>query len=132
MNIAQLLSPKSTVSYLFDDNTIRQALECMRARGYTALPVINREGRYVGSVSEGDFLWHIINCREESLREPESFLVQDIIRENFNPAVKIDTGIEVLLKQVMNQNFVPVVDDRNSFIGIVTRKDVIQYFVGKE
>ena len=26
----------------------------------------------------------------------------------------------------MNQNFIPVVDDRNFFIGIVTRQDIIR------
>lgn len=131
MNIAQLLNPKSMVAYLYEDNTVRQALETMKDHGYTALPVINREGKYVGSVSEGDFLWHILNCKEGTMKDQERFQVKDIIRKHFNPAVRIDTGMETLLQQVMNQNFVPVVDDRNSFIGIVTRKDVIQYFVNK-
>ena len=27
----------------------------------------------------------------------------------------------------MNQNFVPVIDDRKVFIGIVTRRDILQY-----
>ena len=36
--------------------------------------------------------------------------------------------IEELLMRAMNQNFIPVVDDRNLFIGIVTRKDVIKHF----
>ena len=56
MNIAYFLLPKSRIAYLYDDFTIRQGLEKMRNRGYTAIPVITRDGRYVGTVSEGDFL----------------------------------------------------------------------------
>ena len=39
--------------------------------------------------------------------------------------------MEDLLEKTLNQNFVPVVDDLNHFIGIITRKDVIQYFYKK-
>lgn len=35
--------------------------------------------------------------------------------------------MEDLLDKVMNQNFVPVLDNQKSFIGVITRKDVIQY-----
>ena len=51
MNIAYFLLPKSRIAYLYDDFTIRQGLEKMRNRGYTAIPVITRDGRYVGTVS---------------------------------------------------------------------------------
>ena len=53
MNIAGLLLPKSTVAYLYDDFTLRQALEKMRYHGYTLLPVITRDNRYFGTISEG-------------------------------------------------------------------------------
>ena len=61
MNIAYFLLPKSRVAYLYDDYTFRQGLEKMRHHGYTAIPVITRDGRYAGTVSEGDFLWQLLN-----------------------------------------------------------------------
>ena len=36
--------------------------------------------------------------------------------------------MEDLLDKAMQQNFVPVLDDNKSFIGIVTRKDIMKYF----
>lgn len=45
-----------------------------------------------------------------------------------NAPVRITAGMDELLDRVMNQNFVPVVDDLGSFIGIVTRRDIIDYF----
>ena len=38
----------------------------------------------------------------------------------------IDADIAQLDKHILNQNFVPVVDGRNVFIGIITRKEIIK------
>ena len=105
MNVAFFLTPKSTVAYLYDHYSIRQGLEKMKYHGYTAIPVITKEGKYVGTVSEGDFLWHLVRG------------------ENGEQLTQID------IKET--QNFVPVVDDLDSFIGIVTRRDIIKYFFNR-
>ena len=138
MNIAYFLIPKSSVAYLYDDFTFRQGLEKMRHHGYTAIPVISRDGQYVGTVSEGDFLWRILEVNQDeesvfSMRETEQLHVHDIIHgDHHYPSVRITVSMEELLNSAMNQNFIPVVDDYNCFIGIVTRKDIIRYFADKK
>lgn len=128
MNLFYLLKPKSTVAYLYKTNTIRQGLEKMRIHGYSAIPVIGDEGEYIGTVSEGDFLWHILKYKKEDIRSQEQFSILDIVNEERNQPVKTDVTMNELLLRVMDQNFVPVIDDRNVFIGIITRKDIIKYF----
>lgn len=135
MNIAYFLHPKSTVAFLYDDCTFRQGLEKMRHHGYTAIPVISREGKYIGTVSEGDFLWRILDSGTDqavTMRDLEHLCIRDILRSGTYPAVPITVTMEALLQSAMNQNFVPVVDDLGSFIGIVTRKDLIGYFSGQK
>ena len=110
MNIASFILPKAEVSYLRDSMTLRQGLERLRRSGFTAVPVIDVEDRYVGVVSEGDFL----------------------IQNGKVQPVCIDTNMEQLLGQAQMQNFVPVIDDRNVFIGIVTRGEIIKYVVKKQ
>lgn len=129
MNVIMLLKPKTTVQYIFEDNTLRQGLEKMRAHRYTAIPVISQDGKYVGTVSEGDFLYYILDQRNNSLKAKEKHLVRDILREGFNPAVRIDVTMDELLERAMRQNFVPVTDDFDTFIGIVTRQDIIRNFI---
>ena len=129
MNILYLLTIKSDVSYIYDDNTLRQGLEKMKQHGYTAIPVITREGDYAGTVSEGDFLWHIIEHGRGSLKAQEEYKVQDIIRPEFMTPVNVSATPGELIERAMSQNYVPVVDARNKFIGIVTRRDIIKYFV---
>jgi len=132
VNIAYFLTPKSSVAYLYDDCTFRQGLEKMRHRGYAAIPVISRDGRYVGTVSEGDFLWRILEPGASgqdgsfSMRDMERLQIRDILKSD-RPPVRITVSMEDLVTSAMKQNFVPVVDDLGSFIGIVTRKDIIRY-----
>lgn len=127
-SIASLLTPKINVSVLDSRSTLRQGLEKMRYHGYTALPVITKAGTYIGTVNEGDFLWHMLDSGAYTIKAQEEFLVSDIIRKDWNPPVKIDATLDELLLRVMEQNFVPVIDDRAKFVGIVTRKSIIKYY----
>ncbi|MGN1147504.1 MAG: CBS domain-containing protein [Lachnospiraceae bacterium] len=126
MNVPMLLKTKEQVAYLYDNNSLRQGLEKMRAHGYTAIPVLTKEGYYAGCVSEGDFLWHMIDTRNNTLKMQENYLIKDIIRPDFNPAARIDISMKELLDRSVSQNFIPIVDDRNYFIGIVTRQDILK------
>lgn len=134
MNVAYFLIPKANVAYIYEDFTLRQGLEKMRAHGYTAIPVLTRECQYVGTVSEGDFLWYLVggklNTEPERIQLPDGreAQVRDIMRPDRNPPVMITATIEELLVRAENQNFIPVVDDRHMFIGIVTRRDIIHYY----
>lgn len=133
MNIVSLLKPKATVSFVYDSSTVRQGLEQMRAHKFTATPVITKEGRYVGVVSEGDFLWYLVNNREiADVKLLEDTYIKDIISPKKHKPVRITATMQDLLLLVMNQNFVSVIDDRNCFIGIITRRSVIEYFYEKE
>ena len=126
MNVISLLTPKAQVAYLHEDCTIRQGLEKLRAHQYTALPVLARDGRYVGTVSEGDFLWCMVDRKDNSLRTQEKQYLKTILRPEFNPAVRIDVTMEELIEQSLHQSFIPVVDDRGAFVGIVTRQTIIR------
>ncbi len=126
MNVISLLTPKTNVAYLYEDFTIRQGLEKLRHYGYTAIPVLARDGQYVGTVSEGDFLWCLLDEKDNSLRAQEKLPLRHVLRPAFNPAVRVDVTLEELLERALRQSFIPVVDDRGSFVGIVTRQNIIR------
>ena len=133
MNLLFLLHPKSKVASLTSNVTVRQGLEKMRAHGYTAIPVINPEGEYVGTVSEGDFLYAVCEySKGGNVKQLEKIKLIDIMRDKRDKSVTVSAKMDELLLLIMQQNFVPVVDDRNTFIGIVTRRDIIKYFYDKE
>ena len=131
MNILFFLTPKSEVAYINEDDTLRQAMEKMEHHRYSAIPIISRTGRYIGTLTEGDLLWGIKNQYHLDLKGAEKIPITAIHRRLDNRPVKAGADMEDLMGKALNQNFVPVLDDQKCFIGIITRKDIIQYFYKK-
>ncbi|OPJ57015.1 CBS domain-containing protein [Alkalithermobacter paradoxus] len=127
MNIAFFLTPKKDVICLTPNATMRQALERMEYHRYTAVPIIDDEGRYVGTITEGDLLWMLKNTPDLNFKNTSKILLKDIPRHMDNKAVSINANIEDLISISVNQNFLPVIDDQNVFIGIIKRSDIINY-----
>jgi hypothetical protein len=128
MNIMFFLKPKAEVSYLYDYNTIIKGLEKMQAYNFAGIPVIDKEGRYVGTVTQGDFLWKLVELGSVRNAASENVLVKDILKADRNVPLGTNASVDDVLNRAMDQNFVPVVDSRNMFIGIVTRRDILRYF----
>ena len=131
MNILFFITPKRDVAYLLSDDTIRQAMEKMEHHRYSCVPIIDKEGTYRGTITEGDVLWGLKNLKLENLKETEKVSIRSLKRRSDYKPVYVETNMEELINRAMNQNFVPVVDDQDKFIGIITRKDIIQYFYNK-
>ena len=126
-NILFFLTPKAMCSYVYDDYTIRQALEKMEGAGYAALPILNRRGEYRGTLTEGDLLWALKNMCYMDMRQAEARRIMEIERRKDNIPVRVTTSMHDLVERATSQNFVPVVDDKDAFIGIVTRRAIIKY-----
>ena len=126
MNIAKIMIPKISAAYLLENNTVRQGLEKFTRYGYTAVPVLDENGIYAGTVTEGDFLRHIMKIKSVEMKDHESYLIKDIIRKDFCPSLLIAAEQKDVIVAVSNQNFVPIVDGRGVFCGIITRKGVIE------
>lgn len=130
MNVLFFLTPKNDVAYIDAEVTLRQALEKLEANGYTALPIVTKRGKYVGSITEGDLLWYIKDHANLTLFDAEDVPLSAVERKRNNQAVSINAKMEDLWEKVLSQNFVPVIDDEETFIGIVTRRDVMMQLVG--
>lgn len=129
MNLLFFLTPKATCTYLYDDYTMRQALERMENSGYSALPIITRSGQYRGTLTEGDLLWAVKNLCRDGLRTAEEHNIMEIAHRWDNVPVPVTADMRSLLLKATDQNFVPVVDDKNDFIGIVTRRAIMRYWL---
>lgn len=129
MNILFLLTPKAACSYVREEDTIRQALERMSVAGYAAVPILAKDGSYKGTLTEGDLLWAIKNLYLMDMKEAEGHSIMEIEHRKDNQPVTVTTPSEDLLTKAVDQNFVPVVDDKNTFIGLVTRKAILQEYI---
>ena len=129
INILFFLTPKAEVAYLEHNDSLRQALKKMEQHKYSSIPVLSEEGEYTGTVTEGDMLWYLLHSDMDLSNEQlEDLPLEAVPRRNDYEPVNASSNMEDLLNKIMQQNFVPVVDDCDCFIGIIKRKDVIQYY----
>jgi CBS domain-containing protein len=119
------LIPLPKVVFVYDDFTLEKVFDTMKTDRFTAIPILDRNGQYVGTLSEGDILWHLKSLNFKNL---DKVKVTDIPRHRDNEPVKSDANIETLIARASSENFVPVLDADDKFIGIITRKEIINYF----
>ncbi len=127
MNIAFFLLPKQEVITTTLNATLRQTLERMEFHRYTAVPILTEDGRYVGTVTEGDLLWFLKNSEGINFENAHRHLLEEVPLRMKNKPVHIHADMEDLIDLAKSQNFVPIVDDSDKFIGIVRRSDIIEY-----
>lgn len=131
MNILFFLTPKSEVAYIFENETLRQTLEKMEHRKFSCIPLLSLEGKYTGTISEGDLLWGMKTLHITDIRDAENVSIMAVPRRATYKPVHANSNMEDLLDRAINQNYVPVVDDQGYFIGIITRKAIIKYCYGE-
>lgn len=124
MNIFGILIPKQMLTYLNANDTLDKAVEFMMESTYMAVPVIDDDGKYVGIVSEGDFLRIVMEHGREKLCD---YTVNDIINADKDGYVLNTVTSDEIMDKILDRNFLSVIDDRRCFIGIITRKSVIMY-----
>ena len=127
MNILFFLTPKAMCSYVDAGATLRQAMERMEKSGFSALPVLESDGSYAGVLTEGDLLWALKGMCATDIRQTETHYIRELTPRRVIHPVKVDTRVEDLISVAAEQNFVPVIDDKNDFIGIVTRSRILRY-----
>ena len=128
-NILFFLTPKAMCAFIYDDFSVRQALEKMESAGYTSLPILSKRGEYRGSLTEGDLLWALKNMCYMDMRQAEAHRISEITRRRNNLPVRVNTNMHDLVERAITQNFVPVVDDKDAFIGLQTRYTEIDHML---
>lgn len=129
MNIMRFIVPKSLVEYVTAESTVRQALEKMRYHRYAAIPVIDSDGKYVGTLRNDDLFTYFLENGSFDSRSAERDGVAEILDRNYSPPVYHNASMNELIEKVKEHNFVPVVDDRGCFVGIILRRDILNYLL---
>ena len=132
MNILFFLTPKSEVAYIPANESLRQAFEKLKYHGYSAVPTLTDDGKYAGTITEGDVLRAMESMCHWNISEAERIKLPDVKRKRNIQAVTISTDMDDLVDVITDQNFVPVIDDQKNFIGIVTRRDIMMYMASAD
>jgi predicted transcriptional regulator len=129
MNILRFMIPKSLVEYIDTSSTVRQALEKMRYHRYVAIPVLDEEGMYVGTLRNDDIFKYFLENGNFDSRAAERDSVMSILDKSYSKPMYHNASVNELIENVKEHNFVPVVDDRGCFIGMILRRDVLNFLL---
>lgn len=128
MEVSRFLLPKDQVKHIPSSATMMEAMDLLEKHHYSAVPIIDEQGRYVGTLSEGDLLWKLKNTFNFNLEMMSDISLSSIKRYRHNESVVIDADMEDMLTLAADQNFVPVTDHDGVFLGIIRRRDIINYY----
>lgn len=131
-NLLSFLTPKINTHFINASSTIRQALEKFDVHKFSIVPLINDEGRFISTISEGDILRYIKNECNFNIKIAESINITNIEKYRPYKALPISTPLEEIVKLSLEQNFIPIIDDRGMYIGIIKRKTIIEHFFNLE
>ena len=125
-SLAAYLTPKQATSFIQDDATLRQAIERFDVHRFTIVPIVDEQGKYVGSLSQGDLL-HAGKQAGFSLQDAERIRICDIEKYRPYKALSITATMKEVFALSMEQNFIPICDDKGTYIGIIKRRDVLRF-----
>lgn len=132
MNVLFFITPKSQIKYYFNDMTVRQVLELFEFHRYQVVPILSKDGKYIGTISEGDLLYYLKDHPFKNLNQFDNVPMSQIKRHIDYMPIDYNAQMDSLMVAANNQNFVPVLDDKKNFIGIITRKSIISYLYLKK
>lgn len=128
MNVAFFLTPKAEVVWVPAASTLSDVMERVLASGFSALPALDDDGRYVGALTEGAMLRVLLHPARSWAEVADWTRVGAILDREGHIAVHIDAPFGDVAERAIVQRFVPVVDDRDVFVGIVRRSPILAYW----
>jgi CBS domain-containing protein len=111
---------------VLEETTIEDALRILVNNRVTGLPVVNKEGKMVGVVSEYDLLVQLVKKEK-----PDAELFKQKIEFTKEVhSVKGGVALKEIVPMFVNAKFrrLPVVDDSGKLIGIITRRDMMRIY----
>jgi predicted transcriptional regulator len=117
--------PADQVAVVFDDNSLSHALLVLTQTRYSKIPVINHAGEFKGLVSLADVVAASFKTTEMDPEILKSKKVGEIVI-NDSIVLSSDWRLDSVCHALIDHAFVPIVDDNQKFIGIITRKEVMK------
>ena len=130
-SIMSIFTPKKMTAFLNENSTVRQAIELFDVHKYAVIPLVDDEGHFVGTLSEGDLLCFLKNKANYDIKATEKVLIKEMERYREYRSLEVNSLWNEFFVLSLDQNFIPVTDDKGVYIGIVKRREIIKFLSNK-
>lgn len=122
-----LLTSKDNVITVYDDQTLRHCFNTLSATGYKTLPVLDSKKRVIGLISLSKLMLDF----EKSHMDFNRFLDENTVKDFIDQKVFMifnDFDLDDVLLGVLHNSFICVTAQDGYFLGIITRKTILERF----
>ena len=117
--------PADNVANVIDQHTLSTGLLILTQSNYTMIPVLSAESKLMGVISMSMIIKAVMTVDAIEMERLDELKVRDVML--CQPVrVQANCNLAEVLNYLIDQNFVCVVDGDNRFLGIITRKNVMQ------
>lgn len=123
-DLYSLVTPASEVAVVGTNNTLDHALLLMTSNKYSVVPVIDEKSRMRGLISMPTIMEAIMGLEDVHFDQLGEITVEEIMTLEY-PAVQEDYELEDVLRTLVHNAFISVVDDKGVLVGIITRQEIL-------
>ncbi len=123
-DVEDLVKPASEVAVVGDQNTLDHALLLMTTNKYSVVPVIDHKSRLKGLISMPLIMEAIIDIEDVQFDKLAEFKVAEVMSTDF-PVETMDFELEDVLRTLIHNAFISIVDDEGVLLGIITRHELL-------
>lgn len=122
------LIPSSRIAFVQKDNPLYHAFLILTKVKYAKIPVLDKDNHVVGLLSLAMITDKMLKTDKISISPLNKLKVSDVMQTDFVKINFVQTTLENQLHLLINNAFLPVVDDKERFQGILTRREWIKTF----
>lgn len=120
-----LIKPADELAVIGANHTLDHALLLMTRNKYSLVPVIDEKSKLQGLISLAIIMDAIIDIEDVEFDKLADIRVKEVMETNY-PAVTVDYDLENVLRKLVNNAFISVVDDEGILLGIITRQEILR------
>ncbi len=120
--------PATRIAFVEDDNPLYHAFLILTKVKYSKIPVLDRKSRVVGLLSLAMITDKMMTTDSITLEPLNQLKVRDVMQTEFDKINFAQTTLETQLHLLVDNAFLPVIDDYGVFQGLLTRREWIKAF----
>lgn len=120
--------PATRIAFVEDDNPLYHAFLILTRVKYSKIPVLDSKSRVVGLLSLAMITDKMLETDAISIEPLSELKVSDVMQTDFDKINFAQTTLETQLHLLVDNAFLPVVDDYGVFQGLLTRREWIKAF----
>ena len=120
-----ILMEADNVAHVLGNHSVMHAAIVLGQISYSRIPVLDEENHFLGTIALSNIIQPMFETSEMDARNINHLKVKDVMDKE-NIVIHTPINHEEVLHKMVNANFLPVLDEENYFLGIITRQSILK------